>query len=200
MRSRPDLSSAEPTIESCLTDLAVHGTVAAATQNQAMPALVCLDTRVLNHAMEGSLKAVRADKPINVPVVMTRDEVAAVISRRDGTAQVVAKLLYGSGWRIMEAVRIRVKDLDVQMKPRTVRSGKGAQDRCIPVPATLTPVLPNHLTGVKTVHQQDSAPGRGAAYLPQALARRFPHAAKAWGGLTPASSTKPSRWPSAVPV
>jgi len=150
--------------------------------------------------MEGSIKAVRADKKLNVPVVMTRDEVATMISLLDGTAQVVANLLYGSGWRIMEAVRIRVKDLDVQMKPRTVRSGKGDQDRFTTFPATLTPVLQSHLAGVKTVHQQDSAQGRGAAYLPQALARKSPHAAQEWGGLTPASSTKPSRWPSAVPV
>jgi integrase len=114
MRSREGLSPAEPTIESFLTDLAVHGHVAAATQNQAMNALVCLDTRVLNHAMEGSINAVRADKQINVPVVMTRAEVAAVISLLDGTAQLMAKLLYGSGLRIMEAVRIRVKDIDVQ--------------------------------------------------------------------------------------
>jgi integrase len=86
MRSRADLFPAEPKIESFLTDLAVNGNVAAATQNQAMNALVCLDTRVLNHAMEGSINAVRADKKINVPVVMTRAAVAAVISLMDGTA------------------------------------------------------------------------------------------------------------------
>src|SRR4029453_12740172 len=106
----------EPKIESFLTDLAVHGHVASATQHQAMNALVFLYTRVLHHAMEGRINAVRADKQLNVPVVMTRDEVAAVISLLDGTAQLVAKLLYGSGLHIMEAVRIRVKDIDVQMK------------------------------------------------------------------------------------
>ncbi len=110
MRSREDLFPAEPTIESFLTDLALNRNVAAATQNQAMNALVFLDKRVLDHAMEGSINAVRADKKINVPVVMTREEVASVISLLDGTAQVVAKLLYGSGLRIMEAVRLRVKD------------------------------------------------------------------------------------------
>jgi site-specific recombinase XerD len=129
MWSREDLFPAEPTIESFLTDLAVHRNVAAATQNQAMHALVFLYTRVLNHALPGSINAVRTDKQINVPVVMTRDEVAAVISLMDGTAQVVAKLLYGSGLRIMEAVRLRVKDIDDQMKPLTVRSGKGDKDR-----------------------------------------------------------------------
>ncbi len=114
MRSREDLSPAAPKIAPCLTDLAVHGHGAAATQNQAMHALVCLDTRALNHAMEGGIHAVRADKQINGPMVMTR-EVVAVLSRMDGTAQLVAKLLYGSGLRIMEAeVRAVLAHLDGQ--------------------------------------------------------------------------------------
>jgi site-specific recombinase XerD len=124
MRSRSELFPAEPKIESFLTDLAVHGHVAAATQNQAMNALMFLYKRVLHHAMEGRVNAVRADKKINFPVVMTRDEVAAVISLLNGTAQLVGKLLYGSGLRIMEAVRIRVKDIDFQMKQLTVHAAK----------------------------------------------------------------------------
>jgi site-specific recombinase XerD len=145
MRSRADLFPAEPKIESFLTDLAVNGHVAAATQNQAMNALVFLYKRVLHHALEGRINAMRADKKINVPVVMTREEVAAVISLLEGTSQLVVKLLYGSGLRVMEAVRIRVKDIDVQMKPLTVRSGKGDKDRFTTFPATLTPLLQNHL-------------------------------------------------------
>jgi integron integrase len=180
MRSRQDLLPAEPKIEAFLTDLAVHGHVAAATQNQAMNALVFLYKRVLNHPMEGSIDAVRAAKKINVPVVMTRAEVAAVLSLMDGTAQLVAKLLYGSDLRIMEAVRLRVKDIDYQMKPLTVRSGKGDKDRFTTFPATLTPLLQNHLAGVKILHQQDLAQGYGAVYLPYALAPKAPHAAKAW--------------------
>lgn len=111
MRSRTDLFPAEPKIEAFLTDLAVYGGVAPATQNQAMNALVFLYKRVLAHALHGSINAVRADKKINVPVVMTREEVAAVLSLMGGTAQLVVKLLYGSGLRIMEAVRLRVKDI-----------------------------------------------------------------------------------------
>ena len=107
LRSRDDFFPDAPTIESCLTDLAVHAHVTAATQHQAMPALVFRDTRVLNHAMEGRIMAVRASKTIHVPVVMTREAVAAVISLRDGTAPLVATCLYGSAWRIMEAVRLR---------------------------------------------------------------------------------------------
>ena len=162
MRSREDLFPAEPKIEAFLTDLAVHANVAAATQNVAMNALVFLYKRVLNQALPGSINAVRANKKVTVPVVMTRDEVAVVISLMGGTAQLVAKLLYGSGLRIMEAVRLRVKDLDVSMKQLTVRAGKGDKDRYTTFPATLTPLIQNHLARVKTLHQQDLAQGHGA--------------------------------------
>jgi integron integrase len=112
---------------------------------------------------------------------MTRQEVAAIISRLDGTAQLVAKRLYGSGLRIMEAVRLRVKDIDDQMQQLTVRSGKGDRDRFTTVPATRTPLLQNHLGGVRTLHQQDLAQGHGEVSLPHALARQYPHAPKEWG-------------------
>jgi integron integrase len=181
MRSRADLIPAEPKIEAFLTDLAVHGHVAAATQNQAMNALVFLYKRVLNQVMDGRIDAVRAAKKINVPVVMTREEVATILSLLDGTAHLVAKLLYGSGLRIMEAVRLRVKDIDYQMKQLTVRSGKGDKDRFTTFPATLTPLLQNHLARVKTLHQQVLAQGHGAVYLPHALARKSPYTAKEWG-------------------
>ena len=108
MQSRTDLFPAEPKIEAFLTDLAVRGNVAPATQNQAMNALVFLYKRVLSESLPGSINAVRADKRVTVPVVMTREEVAVVLSLMDGTVQVVAKLLYGSGLRIMEAVRLRI--------------------------------------------------------------------------------------------
>jgi hypothetical protein len=104
MQSRDDLFPPEPTMEACLTDLAVPGNGAAATQHHAMKALVFLYTRVLNQALLGSIKAVRADQQINVPVVMTREAVARVMALLDGTAPLVAKMLYGSGLRLMEAV------------------------------------------------------------------------------------------------
>ena len=179
-RSREDLFPAEPQIEAFLTDLAVRSNVAPATQHQALNALVFLYKRVLKHAMQGSIDAVRAERKRNVPVVMTREEVAAVISLMDGTAQLVAKLLYGSGVRIMEAVRLRIKDTDYQMKQLTVRSGKGDKDRVTTFSATLMPLLENHLTGVKTLHQQDLTQGYGEVYLPPALARKYPNAAKEW--------------------
>jgi integron integrase len=181
MRSRADLFPAEPKIEAFLTDLAVHGNVAAATQNQAMNALVFVYKRVLKHPLEDRINAIRADKKVNMPVVMTREEVAAIIALLEGTPQLVAKLLYGSGLRIMEAVRLRVKDIDYQMKQLTVRSGKGDKDRFTTFPATLTPLLQNHLARVKTLHQQDLARGHGAVYLPHALARKYPQTETEWG-------------------
>jgi site-specific recombinase XerD len=145
-----------------------------------MNALAFLDKCVLNNSLLGTINAVRADKAINVPVVMTREAVAAVISLLDGTTQLVAELPYGSGWRIMDAVRIRGKDIDVQMKPLTVRAGTGDKDRWAPCPATLTPLLQHHLARGRTRHQHDSAQGHGEVYLPHALAWKSPHAAKAW--------------------
>jgi integrase len=164
-RARENLFPAEPKIDAFLTDLAVHGHVAAAPQHQ---------------AMAGRIKAVRADKKITVPVVMTHDEVAAVLSLLDGPAHLGATRLDGSGLRIMEAVRLRGKDMADQMKPLTVRSGKGDQDRCTTFPASLTPLLQIHLAGVKTRHQPDSAQGHGEVYLPHGLARKSPHAANEW--------------------
>jgi site-specific recombinase XerD len=113
--------------------------------------------------------------------LMIREAVAAVLSRMDGTAHVVATLLYGSGLRIMEAVQLRVKEIDGQMQPLTVRSGKGDKDRFTTFPATRTPLLQNHLSGVKTRPQQDLAQGHGEVYLPHALVRKHPHATKEWG-------------------
>ena len=181
MRSRQELFPAEPKIEAFLTDLAVRGHVAPATQNQAMNALLFLYKRVLNQPLQDNIDAVRAARKINVPVVMTREEVAAVLSLLDGTAQLVTKLLYGSGLRIIEAVRLRVKDIDYQMKQLTVRAGKGNKDRFTTFPATLTPLLQNHLAGVKTLHRQDLAHGYGEVYLPHALERKYRTFAKEWG-------------------
>jgi site-specific recombinase XerD len=169
MRSREDLLPGEPKIEAFLTHLAVEGNVATATQNQAMNALVFLYKRVLRQAMEAPINAVRADKKAHVPVVMTREEVASVISLLVGTPQLVVKLLYGSGLRIMEAVRVRVQDIDFQMKQLTVRAGKGGKDRITTFPGSLTPLLQTHLARTKTLHQQDLARDAGEVFLPHAL-------------------------------
>jgi integron integrase len=181
MRSREDLLPGEAKIEAFLTHLAVEGNVATATQNQAMNALVFFYKRVLRQAMEAPINAVRADKKTHVPVVMTREEVASVISLLVGTPQLVVKLLYGSGLRIMEAVRVRVQDIDFQMKQLTVRAGKGGKDRITTFPGSVTPLLQTHLARAKTLHQQDLARDAGEVFLPHALARKYPHAGKDWG-------------------
>ena len=181
MRSRADLAGGESKIEAFLTHLAVDGQVASATQNQAMNALVFLYKKVLQQPLDQSINAVRADRKINVPVVLTREEVSRVIALMHGVPQMIVKLLYGSGLRIMEAVRLRVQDVDFAMKSVTVRSGKGDKDRVTTFPASMIPLLQNHLQKVKIVHDQDLAQGHGAVYLPYALERKYPGAARDWG-------------------
>ena len=180
MRSREDLANGESKIETFLTDLAVNGKVAPSTQNQAMNALVFLYRQVLKAPLDEKIDAVRADRKVNVPVVLTREEVAKVVSLLDGEAQTIVKLLYGSGLRIMEAVRLRVKDVDFQMKQVTVRSGKGDKDRFTTLPVSLIPPLENQMRKARVLHEQDLAQGHGAVYLPYALARKYPSAAKEW--------------------
>lgn len=181
MRCREDLGGGEAKIEGFLTDLAVRWKVSASTQNQAMNALVFLYRKVLEAPLDERIDAVRADRKVTVPVVLTREEVGRVIPLLEGVPQLVVKMLYGSGLRILEAVRLRVKDLDFQMKQVTVRSGKGDKDRVTTLSGSLIPLLENHLKGVKVRHEQDLAEGHGAVYLPNALARKYPGAAKEWG-------------------
>jgi integron integrase len=180
MRSREDLADGERKIEAFLTDLAVRGKVAASTQNQAMNALVFLYRKVLAKPLDQAIDAVRAERKVNVPVVLTREEVSRVISVIEGVPQLIVKLLYGSGLRILEAVRLRVKDVDFAMKQVTVRSGKGDKDRFTTLPALLIPLLENHLRRVKAFHEKDLAEGHGAVYLPYALERKYPAAARDW--------------------
>jgi len=181
MKSREDLAYGEAKIEGFLTHLAVDEHVAPATQNQAMNALVFLYKRVLQVPLNETINAVRADTKMKVPVVLTREEVVKVISLLAGVPQLIVKLLYGSGLRIMEAVRLRIKDVDFQMKQITVRSGKGDKDRVTTFPSSVIPLLENHLARVKVMHDQDIAQGHGEVYLPYALNRKYPSAGKEWG-------------------
>jgi integron integrase len=179
MRAREDLSGAEPKIEMFLSDLAVNGHVAASTQNQAFNALLFLYREVLHQEL-ANIQAVRADRPLRVPVVLTTDEVRRLILAMSGIPQLVAKLLYGSGLRLMEALRLRVKDLDFEMKQLTVRDGKGAKDRYTVLPEAVIPVLRAHLEIVRSLHDDDLQQGLGAVYLPGALDRKYPGAAREW--------------------
>ena len=180
MKSRDDLKGGEPKIEQFLTHLAVEGNVSPSTQNQAMNALVFLYKKVLEQPLDGRINAVRAKKKQNIPVVLSREEVASLISLMQGTPHLVVKLLYGSGLRAMEALRLRVHDIDYDLKQITVRSGKGNKDRVTPFPVSVAPLLQSHLTRVKAIHEKDITDGYGAVYLPYALERKYPNAAKEW--------------------
>ena len=181
----------EVKIEDFLTHLAVNNRVAASTQNQAMNALIFLYKHVLEHSLKQRIDAVRANKNIKIPVVLIQEEVKNIITLMQGTPQIVVKLLYGSGLRISEAIRLRVQDIDYDYKQIIVRSGKGDKDRITTVSTTLLPELSRHLEKVQLIHQQDLKNNCGAVYLPNALAKKYPNAPTEWGWqyVFPASKT-----------
>ena len=171
-----------PEIEAFLSHLAVAGNVSASTQNQAFNAILFLYRHVLEISLEGErINAIRARKKQNIPVVLTKDEVKKIITRMTGKCQVMAKILYGSGLRLMECVRLRVHDLDFEMDEITVRDGKGEKDRITLFPELIQAPLREHLERVKILHEQDLAAGCGSVYLPYALERKYPNGAKEWG-------------------
>jgi integron integrase len=170
----------ESEVSAFLTHLARSGGVSASTQNQALSAILFLYQQVLKSEI-GWLEAVeRAKKPVRVPVVLTRDEVHRIFAHLHGTPRLMAGLLYGSGLRLMECVRLRVKDVDFGYARITVRDGKGAKDRITMLPVNMSTALQRHLGKVKAQHEQDVEDGFGAVYLPHALARKFPNAEREW--------------------
>jgi len=170
-----------PEVEVFLTDLAVARNVAAATQNQARSALLFLYKEVLAIELPW-LDGVEHAKPsTHLPVVLTREEVARVLQRLCGTHRLIGALLYGSGMRIMEGVRLRVKDVEFTRGEIVVRDGKGAKDRMTMLPRNLAPSLRAHLVDVRELHRQDLSDGFGATWLPAALQRKYPGAACDWG-------------------
>jgi len=178
-RHPKDMGRAE--VEAFLTHLAVEGNVAASTQNQALSALLFLYHEVLKVEFDAPLDSVRAKKPARLPVVLTRAEAHQVIDGMSGTYQLMAKLLYGSGLRLMECLRLRVKDIDFERREITVRDAKGGHERVTMLPASLVTPLQEHLKRVKLLHEQDLATGYGQVYLPYALDRKYPNAATEWG-------------------
>jgi len=169
-----------PEVEAFLTHLAVAGNVAAATQNQAKSALLFLYREVLETELPWLDNVERARTPKRLPVVLTREEVQGVLGRLTGTHWLIASLLYGAGLRIMEALRLRVKDVEFSRREILVRDGKGFKDRVTMLPAALAAPLVEHLERVKALHGRDLAAGRGAVYLPYALERKYPGAARDW--------------------
>lgn len=167
--------------ERFLTTLAVEGGVAASTQNQALSALLFLYRQVLGIRLPWMDEVVRAKRPARVPTVLSRREVAALLAGMDGRAGVVARLLYGTGMRLMEGLRLRVKDVDFIRNEIVVRDGKGGRDRRTVLPATLAGPLQAELERARVLHRGDLEDGFGAVWLPHALARKYPSAAREFG-------------------
>lgn len=168
-------------ISAFLTHLAVDKNVSASTQNQALNALIFLYKELLKISVGDIGEVARAKRPIRRPVVMSRDEVKRVTDKMTGLPRLMAELLYGTGMRLMEGVRLRVKDIDFDLNQIIVRDGKGAKDRVTMLPQKLRPPLERHLSEVKAIHDRDLAAGNGHVYLPYALAEKFPNADKEWG-------------------
>ena len=170
-------------VRAYLTHLAVEGHVAASTQNQALSALLFLYGQVLHLELPFLQDVERARRPKKLPVVLTRQEAQSLLdalSRSQPTFALMGWLLYGSGLRLMECVRLRVKDVDFAYRQLTVRDGKGMKDRVTLLPDRVQAPLRLHLAKVKALHEEDLAQGGGSVYLPFALERKYPQAPRAW--------------------
>ena len=170
-----------PEVTAFLTSLAVHDKVAASTQNQALSALLFLYREVLGVELPWLDDVVRAKRPQYLPVVLTRDEVRAVLQRLDGVPRLMALLLYGAGLRLLECCRLRVKDVDFATNQIVIRDGKGHKDRVTMLPAAVKAALTAHLEGAREQHQADLRHGAGWVELPGALLRKYPNAGREWG-------------------
>ncbi|MDI1302665.1 MAG: integron integrase [bacterium] len=170
-----------PELEAFLTYLAVERNVAASTQNQALSAILFLYRDVLAIDLPWLDGVTRAKKPQRLPVVLTPDEVGQVLGRMEGTLALMAHLLYGSGLRLMECVRLRVKDVDFARREILVREAKGNKDRVTMLPQSLVNPLQEHLQRVAGLHKDDLAKGLGEVWLPHALAVKKPSAPGEWG-------------------
>jgi integron integrase len=171
----------EQEVAAFLSDLAVRGRVSASTQNQALGALLFLYREVLERPLAWVRGVVHAKQGVRLPVVLTPAEVQAVLARMRGPAWLVAMLLYGSGLRLLEALRLRVKDVDFERREIRLRGGKGDKDRVTVLPDVVRDALLAHLEVVRARHEKDLAAGGGAVVLPGALERKLAGAAREWG-------------------
>ena len=169
-----------PEIQSFLTHLATQRHLSASTQNQALSAVLFLYRHVLQKDIDLPSDLIRAEKSETLPVVLTHQEAMSIINQMTGVSQLMTKILYGSGLRLMECLRLRVKDIDFGNHQIIVRDGKGEKDRVTMLPDALIPDLQTHLKTVSAIHQQDIKEGYGEVYLPYALARKYPNAPKEW--------------------
>lgn len=178
-----------------LTHLAVKKKVSSSTQNQAFSALLFLYRHVLDRGL-GKLENVqRAKTSKRLPVVFTKQEVKKIIGHLEGVTWLMASLLYGSGLRLMECLRLRVKDIDFEYGQITVRDGKGHKDRVTMLPDSIKELLKRHLEKVKAIHESDLKKGFGRVYLPFALNRKYPNANREWGWQYVFPASKNSKEP-----
>lgn len=168
-------------IEAYLSYLARHKNVSPSTQNQALNGILFLYRKVLKMELPWMNDIVRAKRKKRLPVVFTKSEVKALLSQFDGTKWLIYSLIYGSGFRIMECLRLRVKDIDFHYKEIMIRDGKGGKDRVTLLPEQLIEPLRMHLDRVKELHEQDLKAGFGTVYMPYALERKYPNASGEWG-------------------
>ena len=176
--SPTDLQPAD--IERFLTMLAVDRKVSASTQNQALAAILFLYKEVLEIELPRLSQIIRAKASQHLPVVLTASEVERVLGAMSGTPRVIASLLYGSGLRVSEGLRLRIKDIDFGYRQVVVRDGKGRKDRITVLPESLAPILKKHLERIRTLYDSDRAQGRPGVMLPQALKAKYPSAATSW--------------------
>lgn len=179
-RVRHPAEMGEAEINAFLTHLAVKENVSASTQNQALSALLFLYRHVIGREVGDLGQVIRARRPRHVPVVMTRDEVKAVLAQLNGDKWLMASLMYGAGLRLMECLQLRVKDIDLARCEITIRNGKGGKDRRTMLPQSLRKPLAEHLTGVRRIHERDLAEGWGRVVMPDALDRKYPNAPADW--------------------
>lgn len=178
-RKPQELGASE--VFSFLEYLALRRKVASSTQNQALNALVFLFEKVLKQPLGDLGPFARAKRPKRLPVVLSRSEISRLLDMMEGTFGLMAQLMYGTGMRLMEAVRLRVQDVDYDYSQVVVRNAKGDKDRVVPLPQTLVCALKGHLERVRTIHEDDLNQGHGRVYLPEALSHKYPNAAVEWG-------------------
>ncbi len=168
-------------VEAYLTHLAVERRVAPSTQTQALNALLFLYRKVLGVELPWLDQVVRAKKPVRLPVVLSVEEVQGTLAELRGVHWIVCSLLYGSGFRLMECLRLRVKDVDFDLRQIVVRNGKGAKDRVTMLPNSVVRALQLHLDHERDLHRRRVTSGGGEVYLPFALHQKYPNAGRAWG-------------------
>ena len=178
---RHPLEMGEQEITVFLTHLAVDKHVSPSTQNQALAAILFLYKEVLARELDWMDEIVRAKRTERIPEVMSPEQVRRLLDQLEGTHQLMARLIYGTGIRLMEAVRLRVRDVDFHYRQITVRNGKGNKDRVTVLPGSLFEPLKAHMARVKALHEKDLADGFGHVYLPYALVRKYPNAEREWG-------------------